>query len=191
MDWNNFMDKIDRGHFPYLILMMTTNRTPEWFDALDPAYMRAGRVNMKLEIVDATEPPAEEEVINPPQLTRKVVIYWWGPSVTRTENNRIMDIVKTCGTVVEDMDNDIDHYLYVPWQSGGKGEITIYAFNRYDPEFIAKVEEAIATNPHKHCPGLNYEGHLFVREVSSAVTPKIIRSVPKSKYSPIFYEELE
>jgi hypothetical protein len=46
-DWNSFLDKFDRGMYPGVILFMTTNRSPDYFDDLDSSYMRANRVDIK------------------------------------------------------------------------------------------------------------------------------------------------
>lgn len=46
--WNMFLDKIDRMFYSNIILIMTTNRPIEYFNDLDPSYMRDGRVNLKL-----------------------------------------------------------------------------------------------------------------------------------------------
>jgi hypothetical protein len=32
--------------YPYLILILTTNKKPEFFKELDPSYIREGRVNL-------------------------------------------------------------------------------------------------------------------------------------------------
>lgn len=48
-DWNCFLDKFDRDIYPYLILIMTTNKDIKWFDDLDPSYLRDGRVNLKID----------------------------------------------------------------------------------------------------------------------------------------------
>jgi hypothetical protein len=47
-DWNLFLDKFDRDLYPHIILIMTTNKSMEFFNDLDPSYMRDGRVNIKL-----------------------------------------------------------------------------------------------------------------------------------------------
>jgi hypothetical protein len=47
-DWNSFLDKFDREIYPHVILVMTTNKRAEYFDDLDPSYMREGRVNLKI-----------------------------------------------------------------------------------------------------------------------------------------------
>jgi len=43
--WNRFLDNFQRGLFPYLILLMTSNRSPEFINTLDPSYLRKGRVD--------------------------------------------------------------------------------------------------------------------------------------------------
>ena len=48
-DWNCLLDKIDRGLYPCTILVMTSNRSGQWFDDLDPSYMRQGRVDLRFE----------------------------------------------------------------------------------------------------------------------------------------------
>jgi hypothetical protein len=49
-DWNNFLDRIDYGQYPNVVLIMTTNKPRQWFDDLDPAYMREGRVHLHIDI---------------------------------------------------------------------------------------------------------------------------------------------
>jgi len=44
--WNTFMDEIDRGMYPHLVLVLTSNRDPAFIRALDPSYIREGRVNL-------------------------------------------------------------------------------------------------------------------------------------------------
>lgn len=48
--WNQFFDKIDRGMYPYLILILTTNKDPSEIDLLDSSYLRLGRVNLRIKI---------------------------------------------------------------------------------------------------------------------------------------------
>ena len=48
-DWNSFLDKFDREIYPWVILLMTTNKSSQFFDDLDPSYMREGRVDLKIE----------------------------------------------------------------------------------------------------------------------------------------------
>jgi hypothetical protein len=44
--WNQMLDEIQRGLYPHLILVLSTNKTPEYIDSLDPSYIRPGRVDM-------------------------------------------------------------------------------------------------------------------------------------------------
>ena len=45
--WNQFMDNIQMGMYPNLILILTTNKTPEEIaSTYDPSYLRKGRVDM-------------------------------------------------------------------------------------------------------------------------------------------------
>lgn len=48
-EWNQFFDKMNNGMFPHVIVLMTTNKDPEFFDSLDVSYIRAGRVDLKIE----------------------------------------------------------------------------------------------------------------------------------------------
>lgn len=48
-DWNGFLDKFDRNLYPYVVLMMTTNKSSSFFDEHDPSYMRPGRIDLKIE----------------------------------------------------------------------------------------------------------------------------------------------
>ena len=48
--WNRFLDEIDRGLYPHLILLLTSNRDPDFIRSLDPSYIRPGRVNILYEI---------------------------------------------------------------------------------------------------------------------------------------------
>lgn len=43
--WNQFMDRFDRETYQHVILLMTTNKSKEYFDQLDQSYMREGRIN--------------------------------------------------------------------------------------------------------------------------------------------------
>ena len=49
--WNKFLDEIDRGMFPHLMLVLTSNRDPAFIRALDPSYIREGRVDLILPVV--------------------------------------------------------------------------------------------------------------------------------------------
>ncbi len=46
--WNQFFDRFDRGLYPHVILLMTTNRPITWFQQLDASYMRQGRCNLQI-----------------------------------------------------------------------------------------------------------------------------------------------
>ena len=48
--WNHMLDEIQRGMFPHLIVIMTSNRTPEFIRSLDPSYIRPGRVDLIFEL---------------------------------------------------------------------------------------------------------------------------------------------
>jgi len=48
--WTSLMDKFGRGMFKNVILIMTSNRTKEELDALDPAYLRSGRVDISIDM---------------------------------------------------------------------------------------------------------------------------------------------
>jgi hypothetical protein len=49
--WNQFMDRFDRGYYPWTILLMTTNHHPDTIDRMDPSYIRTGRVNLTFEVI--------------------------------------------------------------------------------------------------------------------------------------------
>ena len=46
MSWNTFLDKIDYGLFPNLILVMTSNLSRNQIDKFDKSYLRDGRINI-------------------------------------------------------------------------------------------------------------------------------------------------
>jgi len=50
--WNRLLDSINIGMYPYLILILTTNRSEQWINELDPSYIRNARVNIKIELTD-------------------------------------------------------------------------------------------------------------------------------------------
>jgi len=43
--WNTLMTHIERGMYPHLIIILTTNQDPKFFNDLDESYFRTGRVN--------------------------------------------------------------------------------------------------------------------------------------------------
>jgi hypothetical protein len=58
--WNKFLDEIDRGMFPHLVLVLTSNRDPAFVRALDPSYIREGRVDLILPVT-GPEPAASKK----------------------------------------------------------------------------------------------------------------------------------
>jgi hypothetical protein len=48
--WNKLLDEIDRGMFPFLVLVLTSNRDPAFIRALDPSYIREGRVDLTIPV---------------------------------------------------------------------------------------------------------------------------------------------
>ena len=48
--WNQMLDSIQRGMYPHLILLLTSNKTPDFIDALDSSYIRKGRVDITVEL---------------------------------------------------------------------------------------------------------------------------------------------
>jgi hypothetical protein len=50
--WNHMLDEIQRGMYPDLIVIMTSNKGPEMIDAIDKSYIRQGRVDMTFEMTD-------------------------------------------------------------------------------------------------------------------------------------------
>jgi ATPase family associated with various cellular activities (AAA) len=44
--WNRFMDNFQRGLYPNVILLLTSNKPPEEIAKLDSSYLRPGRVNL-------------------------------------------------------------------------------------------------------------------------------------------------
>jgi hypothetical protein len=48
--WNQFLDSIDNGLYPHLILLLISNATPATIDAVDPSFIREGRVNFRFHL---------------------------------------------------------------------------------------------------------------------------------------------
>lgn len=48
--WNSLFDKIDRGLYPYMIVLLISNENPEYIDKLDSSYLRYGRVNSRYKL---------------------------------------------------------------------------------------------------------------------------------------------
>lgn len=65
VSWSQFFDKINNGLFPYMILIMTSNKDREYFDGLDSAYMRYGRINYYVKFDKVIDICNEEEKTAP------------------------------------------------------------------------------------------------------------------------------
>jgi hypothetical protein len=50
--WNTLLDEINRGMYPWTILLLTSNRSPDFIRSLDPSFIRAGRVNITEELTE-------------------------------------------------------------------------------------------------------------------------------------------
>jgi len=50
--WNTFFDRIDRGLYPNMIFILTSNIDPEYIDRLDKSYLRNGRVNGRYHLIN-------------------------------------------------------------------------------------------------------------------------------------------
>jgi ATP-dependent 26S proteasome regulatory subunit len=51
--WNHMLDSIQRGMYPNIILIMTSNRGPEFINSLDTSYIRKGRVDIIEEMTES------------------------------------------------------------------------------------------------------------------------------------------
>jgi hypothetical protein len=49
--WNRFFDRVQRGIYPNVIVLLTSNKPPEHIHTLDSAYLRDNRINLTLELV--------------------------------------------------------------------------------------------------------------------------------------------
>ena len=49
-EWNKWLDRFDRGYYPGVFLIMTSNKSIEYFNDLDSSYFGVGRVNIKIHI---------------------------------------------------------------------------------------------------------------------------------------------
>jgi len=56
--WNKLFDEIDRGMFPHLVVVLTSNRGPDFIQSLDPSYIREGRCNLRFSV-----PPSSAAVV--------------------------------------------------------------------------------------------------------------------------------
>lgn len=48
--WNQLLDSIQRGMYPHVIVLLTSNRPPDFIDGLDSSYIRKGRVDIIAEL---------------------------------------------------------------------------------------------------------------------------------------------
>lgn len=53
--WNRFLDNFDRGLYPYVVLLMTSNKSFDFINSLDASYLRKGRVDEVFEMGMKTE----------------------------------------------------------------------------------------------------------------------------------------
>ena len=49
--WNHMLDEIQRGMYPNLVIILTSNKSPEFIREIDPSYIREGRVDMICELM--------------------------------------------------------------------------------------------------------------------------------------------
>tara|TARA_B110000259_G_scaffold188118_1_gene245055 strand:+ start:151 stop:1140 length:990 start_codon:yes stop_codon:yes gene_type:complete len=42
--WNKLLDRIEHGFYPYMLLLLFSNKSKEYINALDPSYIRVGRI---------------------------------------------------------------------------------------------------------------------------------------------------
>jgi len=50
--WNNFFDKIDMGLYPYVIVLLCSNKSKRELDRLDESYLREGRTHISFELTE-------------------------------------------------------------------------------------------------------------------------------------------
>lgn len=48
--WNHMLDEIQRGLYPHLVVVMTSNKSPDYINSLDTSYLRKGRVDLFFEL---------------------------------------------------------------------------------------------------------------------------------------------
>jgi hypothetical protein len=53
--WNHMLDEVQRRMYPDLIIIMTSNRSPQFINQLDPSYLRSSRVNLFFEMTESLE----------------------------------------------------------------------------------------------------------------------------------------
>ncbi len=49
-DWNQFLDRFDRMMYQHVYVILTSNKSLEFFDSLDKSYMRDNRINYRLDL---------------------------------------------------------------------------------------------------------------------------------------------
>jgi hypothetical protein len=94
---------------------------------------------------------------------------------------RVFDMVKEFATIIQDpveldkKNKDIDH-IHIIYNG------VVYMFNRFNKDFISKVEEAIATSPYPQ-----YEGPLTIINIDDRFTNKKYYTITKT----FRYEQFE
>ena len=53
--WNRFLDNFQRGISPYVIIIMTSNKAPDFIDSFDLSYLRMGRIDEIFELKQKIE----------------------------------------------------------------------------------------------------------------------------------------
>jgi hypothetical protein len=48
--WNSMLDDISRNLYPIMVMFLTTNKPPSFFNDLDQSYIRKGRVDLIIEV---------------------------------------------------------------------------------------------------------------------------------------------
>jgi hypothetical protein len=51
--WNGMLDEVQRNMYPNFILLMTSNRGPDFVNSLDLSYMREGRIDLVFEMTES------------------------------------------------------------------------------------------------------------------------------------------
>lgn len=51
--WNHMLDEIQRGMYPDLMLILTSNKGPDYIRSLDPSYIRKGRIDLTFEMTES------------------------------------------------------------------------------------------------------------------------------------------
>jgi hypothetical protein len=50
-DWNQFLDRFDRNLYQHVFIVLTSNNNLNYFDVLDPSYMRLKRINYRIDMI--------------------------------------------------------------------------------------------------------------------------------------------